>query len=136
MSTLISCPPRLKNAPLVGMVPVTDAVIARAFYQGKLGLRLVAEELPFALVFDASGTMLRVTLVTEFQPQPFTIIGWQVPDIEATIRDLNEVDIVVTRFPGLNDQHPMGIWDAPGGARVSWFHDPFGNILGLTQFPG
>jgi catechol 2,3-dioxygenase-like lactoylglutathione lyase family enzyme len=136
VSGLISFPIRLANAPLVAIVPVTDAAKALSFYQDKLGLRLLADEQPFALVFDVQGTMLRVTPVGQFQPQPFSILGWQVADIEATIRELNKMEIWTTRFPGINETHPLGVWDAPGGARVSWFHDPFGNILSLTQLPG
>lgn len=29
--------------------------------------------------------MLRLTEVSDLPPQPFTIAGWQVPDIDATI---------------------------------------------------
>jgi hypothetical protein len=28
----------------------------------------------------------------------------------------------------------LGVWSAPGGARIAWFKDPDGNALSLTQF--
>ena len=46
---------------IVAFVHITDWARARAFYEEVLGLRLVEEEKPFALVFDANGIMLRVT---------------------------------------------------------------------------
>ena len=27
----------------------------------------------------------------------------------------------------------LGIWTAPGGTKVAWFTDPFGNVLSLQQ---
>jgi catechol 2,3-dioxygenase-like lactoylglutathione lyase family enzyme len=65
---------------MMGFVPTHDLNKARAFYKGLLGLRSVSED-EFALVLDANGTMIRVTKVTDFKPQPFTILGWQVPNI-------------------------------------------------------
>jgi predicted enzyme related to lactoylglutathione lyase len=38
------------------------------------------------------------------------------------------------RFPGMNDGDPLGIWNAPGGARIAWFNDPDGNVLSVTEF--
>ncbi len=55
----------LGSCKLMAFAPVTDPARARAFYEGVLGLRLVEDEAPFALVFDAHGTMLRVTPVED-----------------------------------------------------------------------
>jgi catechol 2,3-dioxygenase-like lactoylglutathione lyase family enzyme len=124
----------LGASKLIAFVHITDWARARAFYEGVLGLRLVEEEKPFALVFDANGTMLRVTPGGEHQPAPFTVLGWAVEDIEATVERLTAAGVEFLRYPGLNDSGPHGIWTAPGGARVAWFHDPDGNVLSLTQF--
>jgi len=35
----------------------------------------------------------------------------------------------------VNDADPRGIWNSPSGARVAWFKDPDGNVLGVTEFP-
>jgi catechol 2,3-dioxygenase-like lactoylglutathione lyase family enzyme len=124
----------LGSSKLVAFVPTTDPVKARAFYEDLLGLRLVADEKPFALVFDANGTMLRVTTVAEHQPAPFTVLGWEVDDIESTVKRLSAPGVEFQRYPGLNDSNPLGIWTAPSGARIAWFHDPDNNVLSLTQF--
>ena len=124
----------LGSSKLVAFVPTTDPAKARAFYEDLLGLRLVADEKPFALVFDANGTMLRVTTVAEHQPAPFTVLGWEVDDIESTVKRLSAPGVEFQRYPGLNDSNPLGIWTAPSGARIAWFHDPDNNVLSLTQF--
>jgi catechol 2,3-dioxygenase-like lactoylglutathione lyase family enzyme len=124
----------LGASKLVAFAPTTDPAKARAFYESVLGLRLVSDEQPFVLVFDANGTMLRVTTVPEHKPAPFTVLGWKVDSIEDIVRQLTAAGVEFLRFPGLNDLSPLPIWTAPGGARIAWFHDPDKNVLSLTQF--
>ena len=124
----------LETSKVVAFVPVTDAERARAFYEGVLGLRLVEDQKPFAMVFDANGTMVRVTPVGEFKPQQFTVLGWDVERIESTVEGLTGAGVEFLRFPGMNDGNALGIWTSPSGARVAWFRDPDGNVLSLTQF--
>jgi hypothetical protein len=77
--------------------------------------------------------MLRVTKVDTLEPQPFTVFGWQVPDIRSTVAALAAADVACLRFEGM-DQDPAGVWTTPGGDQIAWFHDPDGNTLSLTQF--
>lgn len=124
--------PVLDGAPFIGFIPVRDLPEARGFYEGILGLRVV-EETQFAVVLDANGTMLRLTPVPELAAPPFTIAGWQVPDITATARSLTERGVRFTRYDVM-EQDELGIWTTPGGDRVAWFTDPDGNTLSLTTF--
>ena len=119
----------------VAFAPTTDPAKARTFYEDVLGLRLVSDERPFALVFDANGTMLRVTVVPELKPQPFTILGWRVANIEATVDRLTSAAAEFQRYKGVNDSDPRAIWNSPSGARIAWFKDPDGNVLSVTEFP-
>lgn len=121
----------LANHDLVAFIPTTDLARARAFYGDALGLTL-EDENPYACAFRANGTRLRVTLVQELAPQPFTVLGWSVPDIVATIQAL---PVPTERYPGM-DQDAQGIWTTPGGDRVAWFKDPDGNTLSVAQFSG
>lgn len=104
---------------------------ARAFYEGVLGLSLLADE-PFALVFDANGVVLRVAKVQALDPAPHTVLGWKVADIRATIEGLTNKGVVFERCDGL-PQDQMGVWTSASGACVAWFKDPDGNVLSLTQ---
>ena len=124
----------LGGSEVIACAPTVDSEKARAFYEGVLGLHLVADEKPFALVFDANGIMLRVTTVHELKPQPFTILGWRVADIEATTDRLTATGVEFLRFTGMNDADPRGIWNSPSGARIAWFKDPDENVLSLTEF--
>jgi catechol 2,3-dioxygenase-like lactoylglutathione lyase family enzyme len=123
----------MDSRKIIGFVPTRDAKKAKTFYQGTLGLRCVSED-EFALVLDANGFMVRVTKVGDFNPQPFTILGWEVDDIGRLVSELEKKGLRLERY-GMKGQDERGIWTAPGGARVAWFKDPDGNVLSLTQFP-
>jgi catechol 2,3-dioxygenase-like lactoylglutathione lyase family enzyme len=122
----------LANNPIIAFIPTRDAAIARTFYEGLLGLRFISDD-QFALVMDANGTMLRIVRAGDFTPFPFTILGWQVTNIDQTVADLTAKGLTFQRYTFL-DQSPSGIWTAPGNAaKVAWFTDPDGNTLSLSQ---
>jgi len=121
----------LEGAELVAFVATTDLQRSHAFYGDRLRLRHV-ETTPFANVYDAGGTKLRVTLVEQRAGSPYTVLGWQVPDIVVAVRFLAERGIAVKHFEGMG-QNEAGIWTAPGGARIAWFEDPDGNVLSVGQ---
>jgi catechol 2,3-dioxygenase-like lactoylglutathione lyase family enzyme len=122
----------LEAAPIMAFVSTTDLDRARAFYAGKLGL-VVTDHSDFAVAFDGGGSRLRVTKVEAFEPQPFTVLGWVVDDIAATLAGLRERGVEFTVYDGMG-QDKDGVWQAPGGALIAWFRDPDGNTLSLTQF--
>lgn len=124
----------LGNARLMAFIPVTDMAAARTFYAAVLGLPVI-DESAFALVVDANGTKVRITPVTDLRPQPFTIAGWEVADIEATVTKLVAAGVNLKRFDGMN-QRADGVWASPSGDLIAWFADPDGNTLSLTQFAG
>ena len=121
----------LGSRDVVAFVATRDSDRARAFYEGVLGLRVVADE-PFALVLDANGTTLRVQKVQDLAPARHTALGWLVPDVAAAVRQLSARGVVFERYPGL-PQDDLGVCTFPGGARVAWFRDPDGNTLSLTE---
>ncbi len=124
----------LHRFDLMAFVTVRDPNRARAFYRDILGLTLIAEQLPYALIFDAHGTILRVSIDPDTTPHRGAVLGWRVPDIAAAVRDLNAAGIVLERDSFLQ-QDELGIWSSPSGARVAWFKDPDGNVLSVSQHP-
>ncbi len=123
----------LQQSKLIAFVGSQNPAKARDFYAGVLGLTLVDDE-AFALVFDAHGTMLRVSKVPTHTPANFTVLGWQVPDIAAAVRALTERGVAFERYDGFQ-QDDLGVQRFPDGTQVAWFKDPDGNTLSLTQFP-
>jgi catechol 2,3-dioxygenase-like lactoylglutathione lyase family enzyme len=123
----------LASQPIIAFVATTQPDTAQHFYGDTLGLKLTSRD-AYALMFDAGGTMLRVAIVDAFQPQPFTVLGWTVPDIRSAVTDLTAKGVKFTRYEWM-EQDELGVWHAPGGARVAWFTDPDGNTLSITQLP-
>jgi catechol 2,3-dioxygenase-like lactoylglutathione lyase family enzyme len=120
----------LGSTNIVAFVPTKDAEKARAFYVDVLGLRFKKDD-GFAMVLDANGIMVRVARA-QFTPAQFTILGWQVKNIEKTVAGLLEKGVHFERF-GFFEQDALGIWTAPTGDKVAWFKDPDGNVLSVSQ---
>jgi len=121
----------LSSSKLTAFIATKDAARAKAFYGETLGLPLVSED-PFAIVFNANGTMIRVTPVREIAIGGYTVLGWAVADMEAAVAGLVARGVVFERFPGMS-QDENGVWDAPGGTKVAWFKDPDGNLLSIAR---
>jgi catechol 2,3-dioxygenase-like lactoylglutathione lyase family enzyme len=130
----MSQPSRLGNYHIVAFVTIVDVPRAKSFYRDTLGLRLVMEEPPFALVFEANGIMLRLAMAKEVPPAHGTVLGWQVSMIAETVKELGQAGVSFERFEGM-DQDGLGIWTSPTGAKVAWFKDPDGNILSVSEHP-
>ena len=121
----------LAENDVIAFVSTADMVRARAFYDG-LGLPVI-EANDYACVFDAGGTMLRVTLVGEVSTPGYTVLGWKVADIRDTVTRLEASGVSFARYDGM-EQDGKGVWTTPNGDRIAWFSDPDGNVLSLTEF--
>jgi catechol 2,3-dioxygenase-like lactoylglutathione lyase family enzyme len=121
----------LQSGILCGFAATTDGARSRAFYEGKLGFRVASDD-PMALVLDAGGQPIRIQKLRQHTPQSFTVLGWNVRDLAATVLALEAAGIEMLRIEGFQ-QDPHGIMEFPGGDRVAWFKDPDGNILSAAQ---
>jgi hypothetical protein len=84
----------LANKKLKAFVSTVKPSEAKIFYKDILGLGFLSED-NYALEFNANGTLLRVSIVPELKPQLFTVLGWNVEDISATIKSLNKRELFV-----------------------------------------
>src|SRR5262249_48361570 len=105
---------------------------SREFFE-RLGLPKVGGS-PHHNVHDANGMPLWVTLVDSLTPHPFTVGGWEVPDIGVAVAALVEAGVQPLVYDGFG-QDERGRWTAPSGSQVVWFNDADGNNLSVTQ-PG
>ena len=121
----------LSTSKIVGFVPTRDSQRARAFYEGKLGFQFVSDD-HFALVVRAGETEIRIAKLQDFTPAQYTVLGWEVQDIEAMVAWLKQRGVVFEKYPFLQDPE-LGIWTAPTGTKVAWFKDPDGNVLSVHQ---
>jgi catechol 2,3-dioxygenase-like lactoylglutathione lyase family enzyme len=117
----------LDGAEVMAFVPSSNLDRSLDFYGRTLGLELLARD-EFACQFPG----IRVTLVDEPARAAYTVLGWRVSDIEASVRELADLGVVFENYAGM-DQDELGIWTAPSGARIAWFKDPDENTLSLAQ---
>jgi catechol 2,3-dioxygenase-like lactoylglutathione lyase family enzyme len=115
----------------VAFIATAHPAESLAFYRDTLGLELVRDT-PYLIVFNAFGATLQVQKVQAVNPHPYTAFGFEVPDIEGAVRGLLESGVRTIRYPHF-EQDELGIWTAPSGARVCWFHDPDQNVLSLSR---
>lgn len=122
----------LESGKLIGFALTKDYDAARAFYEGKLGLKFVSLD-GFALVMKAGTQMIRIAKVPDFTPLRSTVLGWEVQDIEAVVAWLMGRGVVMEKHAFIQDQK-RGIWAAPGGKdKIAWFKDPDGNVLSVSE---
>lgn len=119
------------DSKLVAFAATAMPEQAKVFYSSVLNLTELADT-PFALVFNANGTTLRIQKVESISVPEYTVLGWEVTDIVATVQDLVNKSVPMERFAGVI-QDTLGIWKTPDGAMVAWFKDPDGNMLSVTQ---
>lgn len=122
----------LEAAKPAVVICTRDRDRAVAFYRDILGLTLAIED-NLAAVFSVGGITLRISTVADFSAHEHTILGFNVPDVAATVKDLRDKGVAFNIYRHMN-QDELGILTVPGGTvRVAWFNDPDGNVLSVTN---
>jgi hypothetical protein len=80
----------------------------------------------------ADGRSILVYPKPDFTPATYTVLNFQVDDVDAAVDDLSGRGVKFERYEGF-DQDAKGIARQPGGPSIAWFKDPAGNILAVLQ---
>jgi predicted enzyme related to lactoylglutathione lyase len=112
---------------------VDDIEAAKRFYGETLGLGFttLSEEHGVASIQLAGGRDTIVYAKPDFVPATYTILNFEVDDIDAAVDELTANGISCERYEGF-DQDEKGIARGPGPS-IAWFKDPAGNILSVLQ---
>jgi predicted enzyme related to lactoylglutathione lyase len=114
----------------------TDDVGAAAeFYGGTLGLEVNVNALGILELNFARGGQIIVYPKIDHVPATFTVLNFEVADIDAAVDALAAAGIRVLRYMGANqDEKGISRGKAAGfGPDLAWFTDPAGNILSIVQ---
>jgi catechol 2,3-dioxygenase-like lactoylglutathione lyase family enzyme len=129
----------LKNGKVATRLPAQNLERAKAFYAEKLGLEPVEEREGGLRYLCAAGEFALFESAGAASGD-HTQMGWEVEDIEATVRELRARGVVFEEydFPGLTTVHGIanieGNYPSKGsGERGAWFRDSEGNLLGIGQ---
>ena len=121
----------LANSKAFSGFAVPDIEAARSFYGDTLGIE-VTEEYGILTLHLAGGT--RPTIVypkADHQPANFTILNFQVDDVEAAVDELTARGVEFEIYEGA-PQDEKGIVRGQG-PDIAWFTDPAGNILSVIK---
>jgi predicted enzyme related to lactoylglutathione lyase len=121
------------NTPAFSSFAVDDLEAARAFYGKTLGLTV--EDLPYGggllSIRTGDGHSVMVYPKPDFTPATYTVLHFQVEDVDAAVEQLITSGVTMERYDGF-DQDDKGIARDSLGPPIAWFRDPAGNILGVT----
>jgi catechol 2,3-dioxygenase-like lactoylglutathione lyase family enzyme len=112
---------------------VDDVQKAREFYAETLGLKtsILDEENGLMVLHLAGDRDTFVYRKPDFTPATYTILNFQVEDVDKAVDQLVERGVRFERYDGF-DQDEKGI--ARGmGPDIAWFKDPAGNILAVLE---
>lgn len=121
----------LDSGKMVGFLVTEDYDRARAFYESKLGFQFVSVD-QYALVMTTGKNMIRIVKSPGFAAARYTVLGWEVENIEAIVVWLRDRGVEFEEYPFIQDRE-LRIWTTPNGDKVAWFKDPDGNVLSVSQ---
>jgi catechol 2,3-dioxygenase-like lactoylglutathione lyase family enzyme len=112
---------------------VRDMGRAREFYEGTLGLRVevLDEQHGVAVLHLTGGYDVLMYLSADMTPPSYTILNFEVDDIDAAVEGLGERGIQLQRYEDF-DHDEKGIVRGPG-PQIAWFEDPSGNVISVLQ---
>lgn len=128
----------LASAKVATRLPAKDLNRARAFYSEKLGLEPV-EQREGGLRYVCAAGEFAIFISIGSQLGEHTQMGWEVEDIEATVRELRMRGVEFEEYdlPGLKTVDGIaeirGNYASKGTGERGAFRDSEGNLLGIGQ---
>lgn len=112
---------------------VKDIEAAKRFYEGSLGLRVevLDEEHGVTALKLAGDHEVFMYLSAEMRPASYTMLNFEVEDIDAAVDGLVERGVTIERYDGFPHDE-KGIVRGPG-PQIAWFEDPSGNVIAVLQ---
>jgi len=113
---------------------VDDAQKAREFYGETLGLNtsVLSEENGLISLQLAGGRDTFVYQKPDFTPATYTVLNFEVDDIDKAVDELAARGVSFERYEGF-EQDEKGVARGGPGPNIAWFKDPAGNILSVLQ---
>ena len=114
---------------------VKDMNEAREFYEGTLGLNVevLDEEHGVTRLELMDGGPILMYLSADMTPASYTMLNFEVDDIDAAVEELVASGVGIERYDGF-DHDEKGIVRSPG-PQIAWFKDPSGNVISVLQQP-
>jgi len=113
---------------------VDDLGMARAFYSEKLGLKVTDAGVGLHLHLPGRATSVFIyPKGAAHQPATYTVLNFQVKDIDAAIDELAARGIDFEVYENTDEKGILRGLASNMGPDIAWFKDPAGNILSVLQ---
>jgi catechol 2,3-dioxygenase-like lactoylglutathione lyase family enzyme len=122
----------LGSSPAFSGYSTNDVPACLPFYRDTLGLD-VTEEMGALVLRFSTGHRVFIYPKPNHEPATFTVLNFEVPDIDAAVDELTSRGVSFERYEGM-DQDAKGVV-RDNGPLIAWFKDPAGNILSVLQQP-
>jgi catechol 2,3-dioxygenase-like lactoylglutathione lyase family enzyme len=113
---------------------VGDQAAALTFYRDTLGFDVDDTGMGLELTLPG-GQHVFIYPKDDHQPATFTVLNFEVADIDAAVDELTAAGIELERYAGM-PQDEKGVMRgkaADQGPDIAWFTDPAGNILSILS---
>lgn len=114
---------------------VDDIDKAKKFYGKTLGVDISETEEGLQLDFDEGGSIFLYPK-DDHEPATFTVLNFNVDDIERAVDELKGRGVTFESFTGEMETDKDGIFrgkDSGDGPNIAWFKDPAGNFLSVIE---
>ena len=127
----------LENSKAYSGFAVKDIEKTKQFYGETLGLKIneldVGAPQPLLELHAGGDRPVLIYEKGDLTPANYTILNFQVGDVEAAVDELSSRGVEFERYDGF-DQDEKGIAHTPdAGPDIAWFKDPAGNILSVLS---
>jgi predicted enzyme related to lactoylglutathione lyase len=120
----------LKDATAFSGFSAGDIGQEKTFYADTLGLR-VSEQNGMLTLDLAGGQRVLIYPKDDHQPATFTVLNFEVADIDAAVDYVASRGVTFLRYDGV-EQDERGIM-RQYGPPIAWFADPAGNVIAIIQ---
>jgi catechol 2,3-dioxygenase-like lactoylglutathione lyase family enzyme len=120
-----------KDANAFSGFSVDDLDRAKQFYGETLGLNVSENPAGLELQLGGGATVF-VYPKPNHEPATFTVLNFQVANIEQAVEDLTAAGVRFERYDGVESDE-RGISRGDAGPTIAWFKDPAGNILSVLE---
>ncbi|GEB58216.1 VOC family protein [Streptomyces gardneri] len=115
---------------------VDDLDAAKRFYGETLGLKVEeAGDADMRMLFLtlAGGTRIFVYPKENHTPASYTILNFEVDDVERAVDDLSARGVTMERYPEFETDEKGIMRGGDGRPSIAWFTDPAGNVLSVLK---
>ena len=123
----------LRDKDAIATLAVKDSKVAKQFYEGKLGLKLLDDKEPGTLVYETGRTRIFIYESKYAGTNQATAVNFLVgEDVDRIVKDLKAKGVTFEHYD-LPDTTLEGDVHVSGDLRLAWLKDPDGNILVLLN---